>query len=83
MSGEQFWWEWAKSGEFKYIRGAYQDTGKSWVEGAVFFAQFEKQLGSLPYGMTIFRNPGGSRESKNEYYMVTDLRGITPFAPTE
>ena len=83
MSGEQFWWEWAKSGEFKFIRGAYQDTGKSWVEGDVFFVQFEKQFGGLPFGMTIFRNPGGSRESKNEYYMVNDLRGINPFAPTE
>jgi TolB-like protein/class 3 adenylate cyclase len=82
-TGEQFWWEWAKSGEFKFIRGAYQDTGKSWVEGDVFFVQFEKQFGSLPFGMTIFRNPDGSRESKNEYYMVNDLRGITPFTPTE
>ena len=82
-TGEQLWWEWTKSGEFKFIRGAYQDTGKSWVEGNVLFLQFEKYLGGLPYGTTIFRNPDGSRESKNEYFMVSDLRSVNPFAPTE
>ena len=82
-TGEQYLWEFAKSGEWKFISGAFQNTGKSWVEGNVFFSQSEKLFGGLPYGNTIFRNPDGSRESKNEYYMVNDLRGINPFAPTE
>jgi hypothetical protein len=82
-TGEQLWWEWAKNGEFKFMRGADQDTGKSWVEGDVFFLQFEKLYGGFPFGMTIFRNPDGSRESKNEFFMVSDLRSVTPFAPTE
>ena len=75
--------EWAKSMEFKYITGPYQEMGKSWVEGDVLFLQFEKILGGLPYGTTIFRNPDGSRESKNQYFMVSDIGSITPFAPTE
>ena len=83
VTGEQFWWEWTKSGEFKFIRGSYQDTGKSWVEGHAFFVQFEKQFGGFPLGMTIFRNPDGSRESKNEYFMVTEMRFNIPFALTE
>ena len=83
ITGEQYLWEFAKSGEWKFISGAFQNTGKSWVEENVFFSQSEKLFGGLPYGNTIFRNPGGSRESKNEYYMVNDLRGINPFAPTE
>jgi hypothetical protein len=82
-TGEQLWFEWAKNGEFKFIMGAYQDSGKSWVEGDVCFFQFEKLFGGLPYGAAIFRNPDGSRESKNEYFMVSDARTINPFAPTE
>jgi len=82
-TGKQLWWEWAKSGEFKFMMGDYQDRGKSWVEGDVFFIQFEKMIGGLPYGTTIFKNPDGSRESKNQYFMVSDIGSITPFAPTE
>jgi TolB-like protein/predicted Zn-dependent protease len=83
VTGKQLWWEWAKSGEFKYITGPYQDMGKSWVEGDVFFIKFEKFLGGLPYGTTIYRNPDGSRESKNQYFMVSVTGAITAFSPTE
>jgi len=82
-TGKQFLWEWAKSGEFKLDLGAFQDMGKSWVEGDVFFIQFEKQFSGLPYGTTVFKNPDGSRESKNQYFMVSDIGSITPFAFTE
>jgi adenylate cyclase len=82
-TGKQLWWEWTKNGEFKFIMGSYQDKGKSWIEGDVFFIQFEKLIGGLPYGTIIYRNPDGSRESKNQYFMVSDIGSITPFAPTE
>jgi adenylate cyclase len=82
-TGEQFWWEFVKSGEWKFISGAFQNTGKSWVEGDVFFVQTEKLFGGIPYGSAIFRNPDGSKENKNEYFMVTDMRFNLPFAPTE
>ena len=82
-TGEQQWWEWAKSGEFKFMQGTHQDNGISWVEGDVLLIQFEKLYGGFPFGMTIFRNPDGSREGKNEFFMVSDLRSITPFSPTE
>ena len=81
-TGKQLWWEWEKSGEFT-IMGPFQDKGKSWVEEDVLFSQFKKIFGGLPYGATIYRNPYGSRESKNEYFMVSDIGSITPFAPTE
>jgi hypothetical protein len=83
VTGKQVSWEWAKSGEFKFIMGAYQATGNSWVEGDIFFVQFEKRFGGIPYGNTIFRNPVGSRESSNEYYLVSDLKSITPFTPAD
>jgi TolB-like protein len=82
-TGKQFWWEWEKSGEFKLNLGAFQDKGKSWVEGDVFFIQFKKLYGGLPYGTIIYRNPDGSMESENQYLMVSDIGSITPFAPTE
>jgi TolB-like protein/class 3 adenylate cyclase/Flp pilus assembly protein TadD len=82
-TGEQFSWEWAKSGEFIFMQGTHQNTGISWIEGDVIFIQFEKLYGGFPFGMTIFRNPDGSREGKNEFFMVSDLRSITPFSPTE
>jgi hypothetical protein len=83
ITGKQYLWEFVKSGEWKFISGDFQNTGKSWVEGNVFFSQSEKLFGGLPYGNTIFRNPEGTRENKNEYFMVTDLRFIIFFAPAE
>ena len=82
-TGKQFWWEWANSGEFKLDLGASQNMGKSWVDGDVFFIQFEKLFGGLPYASTLYRNPDGSRENKNQYLMVSDIGSITPFTPIE
>jgi TolB-like protein/Tfp pilus assembly protein PilF len=78
-TGKQFWWEWEKNGEFKII-GPFHDMGKSWVEGDVFFIQFKKVFGGLPYGTIIYRNPDGSEENRNQYFMVSDVGSITPFA---
>ena len=83
ITGQQFWWEWSKSGEFKVIRGSFQGIGKSWVEGDVFFIQFEKIYGGFPYGTVIYKNPDGSSESRNQYFIVDDIGHITPFAPIE
>ena len=82
-TGKQFWWEWTKNGEFKFIMGTYQDMGKSWVQGDVFFIQYKKLFGGLPFGTIIYRNPDGSFESKNQYFMVSDIGSITPFTPME
>jgi tetratricopeptide (TPR) repeat protein len=82
-TGKQLWWEWTENGELKLDFGSFQDEGKSWVEGDVFFTKFKKMFGGLPYGTIIYRNPDGSGESKNQYFMVSDIGSITPFAPTE
>ena len=82
-TGKQLRWEWATNGEFKFLMGSFQDIGKSWVEGDVFFIQFEKLIGGLPYGTTIYRNPDGSVEEKNQYFMVSDIGSITTFSPAE
>ena len=82
-TGKQLRWEWATNGEFKFLMGSFQDIGKSWVEGDVFFIQFEKLIGGLPYGTTIYRNPDGSVEEKNQYFMVSDIGSITTFSAAE
>jgi adenylate cyclase len=82
-TGKQLWYEWTENGKFKVDFGSFQDEGKSWVEGDVFFLKFKKMFRGLPFGTIIYRNPDGSGESKNQYFMVSDLGSITPFAPTE
>ena len=82
-TGKQIWWEWDKKGNFKWDMQVVQDTGKSWVEGDICFIQFDKLFGGLPYGTTIYRNPEGSVEGQNQYFMVSDIGSITPFAFTE
>jgi hypothetical protein len=82
-TGKQFWWEWAKNAEFKFTMGTFKDLGKSWIEEDVFFIKYKKLFGGLPYGTTIYRNPRGSKESKNQYFMVSDIGSITPFILTE
>ncbi len=78
-----YWWEWDKNGKFKMDLQVFKDTGKSWVEGDIFFIKFDKFLGGLPYGTVIYRNPDGSMESQNQYLMVSDTGSITPFAPID
>jgi tetratricopeptide (TPR) repeat protein len=81
-TGKQVWWEWSTEGDLK-ITGAYEDVGKSWVEGDVFFIQWEKHFGGLPWGTIIYENPDGSMESQNQYFMVSDMGSITPFTITK
>jgi TolB-like protein/Flp pilus assembly protein TadD len=82
-TGKQYWWEWDKNGNFQLDMQVAQDTGKSWVERDICFIQFDRLYGGLPYGTTIYRNPEGSVEGQNQYFMVSDIGSITPFAPTE
>jgi tetratricopeptide (TPR) repeat protein len=83
ITGEPFACEWGKSGDFKYSRGVYQENGKYWVEDDVLFAQFDKRYDRLPIGSTFFRNPVGTKEDKNEYFMLVDVGVIVPFAVVE
>jgi TolB-like protein/Flp pilus assembly protein TadD len=79
-TGKPIEWEWADNGEFKFTMGKFQTMGNSWIEGDIFFVQFEKIFGGLPYGWVIYRNPDGSCESKDQYLMVSDLGTMNHFA---
>ena len=82
-TGEQFWCEWGKNGEFRFTRGAYRDSGKYWIEEDILFAQFDKLYDGLPFGSTIFRNARGTKVDKNEYFILLDLGAIVPFTLVE
>ena len=71
--------EWADNGEFKFTMGKFQTMGNSWIEGDVFFVQFEKIFGGLPYGWVFYRNPDGSSENKDQYLMVSDIGTMNHF----
>jgi adenylate cyclase len=59
--------------------GPNSDRGKSWIEGDAICQQFEKLYWGLEFCGTVFRNPRGSNESKDEYFFCNDI-GFEPFS---
>jgi hypothetical protein len=52
------------------------DTGRSWLEGDTVCFQFQKAFSGMAYCSTIFRNPRGTPEAKNEYVGFNDVGWI-------
>jgi TolB-like protein len=46
--------------------------GKSWIEGDMLVHQWEKRWEGLKYYISVFRNPEGTPQKKNEYILITD-----------
>jgi hypothetical protein len=79
--GLQWWEDRAKSGEFTW-RGSgpiSYDTGVSRTEGDMICTKYQKRLWGVEFCATVFRNPKGTYESKNEYFFCTDMWFI-PFS---
>ena len=53
--------------------GPNSDRGKSWIEGDTICHQFEKLYWGLEFCGTVFRNPKGSNESKDEHFFCNDM----------
>ena len=47
-------------------------SGRSWIEGDMLCHQWEKRYEGLKYYISIFRNPEGTPQEKNEYILITD-----------
>ena len=80
--GQQWWTDRKKNGEFTW-RGPGpipSDTGKSRNEGDMICTQYQKRWWGLEYCGTVFRNPRGKHESKDEYFHCTDLGFSPPFS---
>jgi tetratricopeptide (TPR) repeat protein len=50
-----------------------RDTGRSWLEGDMLWLQFQKHYFGTAYCSTIFKNPKGTSEGKNEYISFNDV----------
>jgi len=59
--------------------GPNSDRGKSWIEGDTICHQFEKLYWGLEFCGTVFRNPKGTNERKDEYFFCNDI-GFEPFS---
>ena len=59
--------------------GPNSDRGRSWIEGDTICHQFEKLYWGLEFCGTVFRNPKGTNESKDEYFFCNDM-GFEPFS---
>ena len=61
------------------LAGPNSDRGKSRIEGDMICHQFEKSYWGLEFCGTVFRNPEGTNESKDEYFFCSDI-GFEPFS---
>jgi tetratricopeptide (TPR) repeat protein len=59
--------------------GPNSDRGQSRIEGDMICHHFEKLYWGLEFCGTVFRNPRGTNESKDEYFFCNDI-GFTPFS---
>ena len=58
------------------------DVGTSWIEGDMLCNQWNIHLSGLKHCMTVFRNPEGTPEMKNEYIGISDF-GFTTWSPVD
>ncbi len=54
----------------------HEDSGKSWIEDDMLCDQWNIHFFGLKHCMSVFRNPEGGADKKNEYIAVTDSEFI-------
>jgi hypothetical protein len=80
-SGQQWWLDREKNGEFAW-RGPgpiSSDTGVSRIEGDMICTEYKKRLWGIEVCSTVFRNPRGTYERKDEYFFCSEI-GFSPFS---
>jgi len=68
-----------KDGKFEHMTQSFYDTGKSWIEGDSVFFHYNTQFEGRKLGGEVHRNPDGTPEKMNEYFLICDW-GIQPFS---
>jgi TolB-like protein/lipoprotein NlpI len=71
-----------KNGEFTCHGAMSSDNGKSRIEGNMICTQCQKRWWGLEHCATVFRNPSGRPESKDEYFFGGDI-GFLTFSPVQ
>ncbi len=56
------------------------DSGTSWIEADLLCERWDVQ--NFQVCLSVFRNPEGTKEDKNEYFAIYDT-GIYPWSRTE
>jgi Flp pilus assembly protein TadD len=81
LDGQQWWVERQKNGETTWRAPGTisSDTGRSRIEGDMLCTQLQKNLWGIEYCLTVFRNPRGTYEGKDEYLNCTDM-GFAPWS---
>jgi Flp pilus assembly protein TadD len=69
-----------KNGNFTWRAATNSDSGKSRIEGDMICTQYQKNWWGLENCATVFRNPSGTPESKDEYFFGSDT-GFRTFSP--
>jgi TolB-like protein/class 3 adenylate cyclase/lipoprotein NlpI len=77
--GLQWWIDFKKNGEFTWRGATSSDSGKSRIEGDMICTQYKKNWWGLENCATVFRNPSGAPESKDEYFFAAD-NGVWKFS---
>lgn len=58
------------------------DKGTSWIENDMLCNKWQIHEYGIKHCMTVFRNPEGTPEMKDEYLKINDF-GIIPFSPVD
>jgi TolB-like protein/class 3 adenylate cyclase/lipoprotein NlpI len=74
--------EFKKNGETTLRDANSSDTGKSRIEGDMICTQYQKNWWGLENCATVFRNPSGRPENKDEYFFESDI-GFLTFSPLQ
>jgi tetratricopeptide (TPR) repeat protein len=78
--GLQWWIDFKKNGEFTWRGATSSDSGKSRIEGDMIYTQYKKNWWGLESCATVFRNPSGTPDNKDEYFFMDD-HGVWKFSP--
>jgi tetratricopeptide (TPR) repeat protein len=83
-AGGRYWVDRTKDGKATWRAApddpyAQGDSGTSWIENDMLCNQWQIHMFGLKHCMTVFRNPEGTPEMKNEYFAISDF-GFHPFS---
>ena len=82
VNGSRWWADWEKNGEctWRGIIASDSDRANSRIEGDMICTKYQKNWWGLEDCATVFRNPSGTPETKDEYFFVRDI-GFRTFSP--
>ena len=78
--GLQWRIDFKKNGELSWRGANSSDSGKSRIEGNMICTQYRNNWWGLEDCATVFRNPSGTSENKDEYFFIRDI-GFLTFSP--